>query len=283
MHDPRAPRSVTTRALIARALMACAGTLSLLSASLGAAQDCFDPEAELDPNGYVADLFRFEGETVTHPFALYREPCDGALYLVALPEGERLVRVNPSWQANHIISARWLEDEGSERIEIVANFSTGIGPEGARSFPARFVVSQTAGGTYLSAYDETPVTPWAALPSSELLEQPQKQPLDLLKTWLTAAQDGEEGPQAITIHLGNNSTSNRALAEIAPTLPRRADQSQVEMLIEISGLADDSVSAQRFYAIANRGKGEWRLEQVWRQLRCARSANPDAWQAAACP
>lgn len=283
MHDPRAPRFVTIHVLVARAFMACAGALSFLSASPGAAQDCFDPAAKLDPNGYVADLFRFEGGTITHPFALYREPCDSALYLVTLPEGERLVRVNPGWQANDIISARWLEDDGSARIAIVANFSTGIGPEGARSFPARFVVSQTADGSYRSAYDERPVTPWAALPSSQFLARPQKRPLDLLQTWLIAAQDGEEGPLAITIHLGNSANSNPALAKLAPALPRRADPSQVEMLIEISGFADDSLSAQRFYAIANRGEGEWRLEQVWQQLRCARSADPDAWQAAVCP
>lgn len=283
MDDPRAPRLSMIRALAMHALVACAGGLSLLGASPGAAQDCFDPAAELDPNRFVADLFRFEDERVTHPFALYLEPCDGALFVVTVPEGERLVRVNESWRANDIIAARWVEGAGSDTIEVVANFSTGIGPEGARSFPARFVLTRSESGVFVSAYHETAIIPWAVLAEAEFTSHTETLPLDLLKPWLIYAQDEDEELQSITIHLGGNSVTNPGLSAIAVSLPRRAAAGQVEMLAEFSGLADDSVSAMRLFAIANRVDGGWRLEQVWRQFRCARGADPSSWTADLCP
>lgn len=264
-------------------VMAFALPFALVGTAPAAAQTCFDPVAELDPNSIVADLFRFEGDTVSRPFVLYREPCDGALYLVTVPEGERLVRVNESWQANDVISARWLDNSQTETIEVVANFSTGIGPEGARPFSARFVLTRAEGGVFVSTYDEAAITPWAVLPEAEYATGPETRLLDLLKPWLIYPQEEEEELQLITIHMGSNLGVRPTLAETASSLPRRAAAGQVEMLAEFSGLADDSVSAERLFAIANRVDGGWRMEQVWRQFRCARGADPGAWTAALCP
>ncbi|MGB3472444.1 MAG: hypothetical protein WBA51_16640 [Erythrobacter sp.] len=49
------------------------------------------------------------------------------------------------------------------------------------------------------------------------------------------------------------------------------------------GLADDSVTGDRYFVAAVQGDDGWRVDKVWSQQMCARGENAGQWTGASCP
>ncbi len=72
----------------------------------------------------------------------FEEPCDGAVY-IATPDGNPLGRVNESWRLWAFVDAIYAD--GADRIDVTAEFVTGIGPTGAEPFRVRIPLTQNDG------------------------------------------------------------------------------------------------------------------------------------------
>ena len=53
--------------------------------------------------------------------------------------------------------------------------------------------------------------------------------------------------------------------------------------LHIGGIADDSISAQRWIGLARFADGIWYLEELWFSQKCARGVNIGKWTSQPCP
>ncbi|MEM8820505.1 MAG: hypothetical protein AAGE90_13400 [Pseudomonadota bacterium] len=61
------------------------------------------------------------------------------------------------------------------------------------------------------------------------------------------------------------------------------DGPRIELRAMLTGLPDDSVEGVRYIVLATPHPDGWRLDEMWRQLLCARGGAAGQWQAARCP
>ncbi len=117
-------------------------TVAALPATVAAASDCPAPFAK---NNVLEVLPDDKRESMHGFYGIYPEPCDGGLYLVSLPDGKRLARINENWWLEDFESARW-QSPAHEAIVVVASYITGIGPTGVQPFRARIVITRRPHG-----------------------------------------------------------------------------------------------------------------------------------------
>lgn len=73
--------------------------------------------------------------------ALYREICDGGLYLINSRSGAELIRVNAGWWIDEVAQAEALPDGA---VLVDAKFITGVGPTGSVPFSQRYRLEKSA-------------------------------------------------------------------------------------------------------------------------------------------
>jgi len=113
--------------------------LSLSAVAASAATDDPGCPAPFARDNVLEILADEQHDTVHGYYGIYPEPCNGGLYLVSLPTGERLARINEGWWLEEFESARW-ESVSHEGIVVVASYITGVGPTGTRPFRARILL-----------------------------------------------------------------------------------------------------------------------------------------------
>ncbi|MEO0871131.1 MAG: hypothetical protein AAFY19_04105 [Pseudomonadota bacterium] len=268
--------------------MPCSSLFNLRSAALaflaaaacvssGAAaappSDCFSAEEGMDPNSVVQGTSGERGVVI-----LYFEQCDGSLYIFDRSDMAQAARVNESWRFEELISMR-LTREG---IEITAKFISGIGPRAAEPFGARFIANHKPGGGYTVRQDESYTKKWGALDPDEwgITQAPSLSQL-MAPVLLAATEEFEEQPAVIML-IERKGLLNPMLPGMAKDLPSRAGRGQAAILVERRGLLDDSVFADRHYAIAYFTNGQWRFDAIYRQFLCARGTKPRQWKAGLC-
>jgi hypothetical protein len=100
----------------------------------------------------------------------------------------------------------------------------------------------------------------------------------LLEPLLGSAPESLEGRPEIAIRMEKRRWQ-RALRKRGGSRPRPF----MAVSITRHGLADDSVSGDRYFVAVVSGEDGWRVEKLWRQQMCARGQNAGQWTGARCP
>lgn len=107
-----------------------------------------------------AVIFRSKLDMILEHFFIYERSSDGVL---ELRDGIARYPIAESWRLWEFEKADWVDRNTWNEIYIIASYATGMGPEGAKPFRAKIIMSRTNSG-------------WTAS-STEILADPEEEPL----------------------------------------------------------------------------------------------------------
>ncbi|GMN04563.1 hypothetical protein [Erythrobacter sp. MTPC3] len=102
----------------------------------------------------------------------------------------------------------------------------------------------------------------------------------LLEPLIGGAPESLDGRPTIDIRMEKRSWGP-SVADISTRTSRRTPF--IAVWITRHGLADDSVTGDRYFVAATQGNGGWKVDKLWSQQMCARGENAGQWTAAPCP